>query len=56
MFILLSPSNLLDWQIWHYEKRLKEETRPEAKDFLRSQLFKLKNKKRCKHQKHYNYH
>jgi hypothetical protein len=42
MFNLPTPAYFLEWQIWHYEKRLKEEQRPKAKRFLANQLKHLK--------------
>jgi len=44
---MLSKKELLEWQIWFYEKRLSEEIRPEGKRFLKTQLFNLKNKRLC---------
>jgi hypothetical protein len=38
----MTPSLLLAFQIAHYTERLKEETRIEARSFLREQLWRLK--------------
>lgn len=35
----------LEWQIEHYTQRLAEETRPEAKAWLRAELHRLKQKR-----------
>lgn len=42
---LLSPADLLEWQITHYTKRLATEIRPEGRKFLQTQLNHLTNKK-----------
>lgn len=45
MYILPTPAALKEWQIWHYQKRLNEETNPAAKRHLKRELFNLKNQK-----------
>ena len=36
------PAFFLTWLIEHYTQRLKEETRPEVRAYLRNQLFNFK--------------
>lgn len=38
----ITPANLKAFQLDHYTKRLNEEQRPEAKRFIRQELFNLK--------------
>lgn len=48
MFIQLSKIELLDWQIWHYQKRISETHNQDAKNFLNQQLsnlLKLRNER-----------
>lgn len=40
-------SHFLDYQLDHYEERIKEETDPEAKQFLQNQLDNLLNNQPC---------
>lgn len=42
--IRISPSELLAFQIDHYQQRLKEETRIEVRSWLRNELFNLKKR------------
>jgi hypothetical protein len=42
MIPLPTTAEFLDWQIGFYKRRLAEETKPEARRFLRNQLFHLK--------------
>ncbi len=44
MFNLLSPADLLEWQIAHYTKRFQQARTTEERSFLRSQLYYLKKR------------
>lgn len=41
----MTPEQFKLWQISHYTQRLSEETRTEAKAFLRAELYRLKQNK-----------
>lgn len=41
MFLLPSPQFFLEFQICHYQKRLKEETKPFGKNWLQKELSNL---------------
>jgi len=44
MFLLPTPSDFREWQIWYYQKRLTEATDKKAKRFLN---YNLQNLKKC---------
>lgn len=40
----MTPQEFREWQIQHYTERLAEETRTDARAWLRAELYRLKQK------------